>query len=449
MYHTNKINQASSTKFSQKHFPSDHYTSTKHRIVNIIKLHPNKKLSNAYLAEVAGCTPRTVTRITTKLYSDGFISKQQEHKYSLNNYNLIQSEYVQLKKDLLFNLSLSSKKHLQEHVVSCTDSKTRTHGRAEEMNVNVNVLKKGNVMNATQKQMILANRNDPKIKEILNTPNIKAQIITPEIEKIAALLHLDEKEQFRLVAYPDDALEHAFMMIEPIVMGKKVLRKPVKNKMGWLLKIADVYCEDNGYAPDWKWYRDLCKITGMDSTFSDPKPLIVNKHQPQKHNIDPLSLEEELEKLRKKLAYKENHAATYGGIHGISQLDKKTIDSLKQQIEDKEPKKGKASGYEAIMNLPLDERILKLRSELAIHQERFTCYTGPEYMQGLLGRMIERVKIDLNDAEVRSNSEKQVVQHTNNTDTLAEDGEECESFLRPNNQGQGFLWPVFKSTARG
>lgn len=461
MYNIQKINQApiqknlNTTRLSYKDLHTAHYTPIQRKIDQYLwryQKYPWIKLSNATIAKAIGCSIITVIRATNKFHRDGYITKHQEHQYSSNtftfsikpvnsNNNIVTHRNDIPNKSLILDSLLLSKYLCRRvYVGSYAGARGDTHTNK------THVFKKGTEVNATQKQMILAQRHDPKIKDVLNTPSVRAQIITPTIDRITQLLHLDEKEQLKLVAFSEDAIEHTFSEVASSIHSGKLPR--VSNRMEWVLRFARDYCTQNNIKPDWSWYYTLCDIWGISSK-TVGKPLVISpkstKSQHTTHNASHLSVEEQVARLMKELKVREERLDTYGG----SVYDKKTITSLKQQIEDKEPKKGKLSGYEAIMNLPLDERILKLRSELAIHQERFACYTGPEYMRGLLGRMIERVKIDLNDAEVRSNSEKQVVQHTNNTDTLAEDGEECESFLRPNNQGQGFLWPVFKSTARG
>ena len=250
---------------------------------------------------------------------------------------------------------------------------------------------------------------------MMSDEKIRADLIHPTIVKITTLLTLDEKEQFKLIAYPEDALEYAFSVAAPIVAGKRVLHKPVKNRMAWFLKIADVYCQEHALTPDWKWYYDLCDITGMTTNTGDAKPLTVHKPKQQvTRSVSTGSPEEQL-------AQWEKHAETYGGIHGPSQHDKNRIKRLKQEIEDKTPTKGESLAYDSILQLPFDAKIDKLQSELAIHQQRYAMYNGPEYMKGLLRRIIERTEIDLAESQkLRENSrEKQRISCQSSTNSLA------------------------------
>jgi hypothetical protein len=446
MYHTQKINQALNTNFSHKNFPSGHYTSTQQRIADIIKSSPNRTLSNAYIASLAGCSVITVIRATNKLHQYGLITKQQEHQYSTNRFSHrmkidhINKKVVPYGNDIPKNknksLILVDSLFRKLCVVSYERAREDTHTQKQK----THVLKKGNRVNAVQKKMILSNRNHPKIKEMLNSPQIKEKIITPTIQRIADILSLDEKEQFKLVAFSEDALEHAFSEVASIIQSETIPK--VSNRMEWVLDMAGDYCTNNNIKPDWRWYYDLCEILGIE-TKTKPRPLVVARTTQHKDKTKNLSDDQQLARLIKELKQREEHAATYGGIHGPSQLDQKTIASLKKQIQEKTTTKGKASGYQTILNLPLDERIEKLRSELTIHQERHACYNGPEYMKGLLGRMIERTKFDLNAAEQqRSSDESQRVPRECNTNTMDENSQECESVLRRSDEGQSSIWAL-------
>ena len=441
MYNIQKINQAPvqknlhSSRFSRQHFPTDYYTPTErqiHQLIISFGTDTSKKLSNAYIAQIVGCTKRTVTKATTKFHANGLITKQQEHQYDFNTYNIIQSEYFYPKKDLILVDSLSRS--------LCVVSYARTRGTHTKIQKYIS--KKGNKVNATQKHLILSNKKDPKIKEMLNSPQIREKIITPTIQLITDILSLDEKEQFKLVAFSEDTIEHTFAEVAGMVHTNTLPKKT--NRMEWLLDIAKDYCTANSIKPDWKWYYELCDITGMD-TKTKPKPLVI-KHtkQHKQNNIQELSSDQQVAKLTAELKAREERLSLYGG----SVLDKKTIERLKQEIENKTATKGKLSGYGQILRLPLDERISKLASELAIHQERYACYNGSEYMKGLLARMIERTKFDLNEAE-RMSDEKQIIPHTDNTNKLAEISEQCEPVLRYTDERQGFLWPIPSATAWG
>jgi DNA-binding MarR family transcriptional regulator len=425
MYHTQEINQAPvqknlhPTRFSQQHFPSDHYTPYEHDLVRLLEAHSYLKLTNEALATLLGCSPRTVTRITNSLHDSGVITKHRSHLYDINSYTLNSHRIVVdhknkkvcsdvTPKNKIFSSPILDSLSRSLCVVSYegyTDSKIGvSHPVPTSHNFKI---KKEEKVNEVQKRMILNNRHDPRIKTMLDNPSIKEQIITPTIQLLTDILSLDEKEQFKLVAFSEDTIDHTFAKVASMVHTNTLPKK--SNRMEWLLEIATDYCKDNGIKPNWRWYYDLCDITGMD-TKTTPKPLFIKHTQQNKkiNNHEP-STDQQIAKLTAELKAREERLSLYGG----SVLDKKTIERLNQEIKDKEPQKGKLSGYERILKLPLDERIIKLRSELAIHQERYACYTGPEYMKGLLGRMIERTQFDLNEAEtialsrIRSSDEKQ------------------------------------------
>jgi hypothetical protein len=386
MYHTNKINQAQIQKnlniprFSPKDSQSDHYTPTEQKIYKQLLKHPNNT-SNAYIAKIVGCSIITVIRATNKFHRDGRITKYQENRYSFNNYSfgmkidhknkkVIPYGNDILKKDLILVDSLSRR--------LCVVSYAGVRGIHTQKQQKT--LKKGeNKVNATQKQMILAQRDNPKIKEILNTPNIKSQIITPTIQTITQLLHLDENEQFKLVAFSEDVIEHTLSEVSTVIHTGKAPK--VFNRMEWVLRFARDYCTQHSIKPDWSWYYTICELLGI-STKSIGKPLIVPKtQQHKKNNIQELTNDQQLAKLTRELKAREERYSIYSG----SFLDRKTIENLKQEIS----------------------------------------------------------KLEGNS------NEKQSIQHTNNTNTLAEVSEECEPVLRRADERQSFLWPIPKPTAWG
>jgi len=121
---------------------------------------------------------------------------------------------------------------------------------------------------------------------MLNNPKIKAALITEPIERLAQLLSLDEREQLKLIAFPDEAVQHALSSIEPIVTGKRKLNTPIKDRVAWMLSIATMYCKNNNIKPDWSWYFQLCDIVGIDGQGSlEKKPLLLEKPVPKPRNM--------------------------------------------------------------------------------------------------------------------------------------------------------------------
>lgn len=140
--------------------------------------------------------------------------------------------------------------------------------------------KKGIVMLSREiKQWILNNRSEDRVKDILNNSKARPQIITPEIERLTAILDLNAREQFRLVAFPDEALKHAIGIIKPIINREKYHKEPIKDCVGFLMGVLSNYCSKNEIAPDWRWYFQLCEITGTEAIKQkeEARPLAIKK----------------------------------------------------------------------------------------------------------------------------------------------------------------------------
>lgn len=325
-YHTPEINQASIKKnlnnlgFSSKDLQTDHirsyesYTSRctpfEQDIAAIFLRYRNASgiyLSNQYLATLVGCSRRTVTRTTNKFHKDGFITKHQPNKYSSNHYTL--HEKIKTGSTVFMHRFNSLSEEQQDIYIThgiivdhknkkiCSDVTpnknsllldslssnrypfARTCVRVKGYKKQSEKYKKGvSLVNEFQKKWIINHKTDPRVKDMLNNPRIKTTLITPTIEKITELLVLTEDEQLKLVVFDDKSLDYALASITPIVLGKKPLSKNVEDRMGWLMSMLIGYSKDHNISPDWKWYYDVCEIIGKDPKQVQPKkPLIIAK----------------------------------------------------------------------------------------------------------------------------------------------------------------------------
>lgn len=270
MYHTKNKNQQikksfNSKSLSLKKLHSEQFSPKEHAIYSAILKCNKKDIPNGYLADRANCSIKTVTRATNKFHRMGIIFKYQTHKYDFNRYVILNTHVPP--KNTLSSLLTLSRNFLNFFKNLSPWTRARAKGSSQ---------KKGDKMNAVQKKLILDNKNDPKIKEVINNPKVKSEIITPTIEKLSKLLSLDENEYYKLTAFPEEALQSAFEYIEPIVQGTKVIHIAVTNKLEWLIDVASRYCKKHNITPDWGWYYDLCRIVGID-TQTDPKPLDIQK----------------------------------------------------------------------------------------------------------------------------------------------------------------------------
>ncbi len=415
-YHTPEINQASIKKnlnnlgFSSKDLQTDHIrsyesyisrcTPFEQDIAAIFLRYRNASgiyLSNKYLATLVGCSRRTVTRTTNKFHKDGFITKHQPNKYSSNHYTL--HEKIKTGSTVFMHRFNSLSEEQQDIYIShgiivdhknkkiCSDVTPNKNSLLLDSLSSKNVVvssrmraritpdikktsyqKRGNKMNSVQKQLILDHRYDPRVKDMLNNPSIKSHIITESIQKIASIMALDEKEQFKLTAFTDETVEYVYTEVEAAIKHNK--NRTIQHRMEWLISFAISYCNDNNIKPDWKWYYEVCDIIGMDPK-TERKPFVMPSHKKS------------------------------GGIY-----------------------KGKVSGWKKIEEIAdLEAKVNKWQSEVKKLESQRIALAGPDpfNLKGLLERSIERARQELEESEQllrESNYEKQILQNQHKSDWL-------------------------------
>lgn len=277
----------------------------------------NIKLTNSFISSQINCSTKTVTRCTNKFHDDGFISKHQENPYAPNHF--------------VFNGKAQRGKHAYNFWINSLSEENRelyiTHGiridhnkkiifRTENVPHNNNIYINYNYINKPipsarvrtreedgvpgfktleskkrrdryeqgvkmltqeQKRWIVSRSSTPMVKDLLSHPKIKPALITKPMETLKELLSLDDREQLKLIPFTDEALQYAIDYVEPIMSGKKSLKKAVVDRMGWLMSMLTAYSKKNNIEPDWRWYFELCEIIGQEPLKKDeaPKPLTV------------------------------------------------------------------------------------------------------------------------------------------------------------------------------
>lgn len=391
MYHTNKLNQplfninpllsAFPLKNLQTGYTGDinAYIATLTPLQKKVAYHilglrnaPWAILKNKSIALALGCSIKTVTRATNKFLDDNFITKKQPNKYAPNNYTfndgikkvkfsfshwfeslspVNQDLYsthgirVDHKKKIIYSYR-NVPHNISSLIFSSLCSKnvvvsSRAHARGRWPIQKT----KGQIVNEAQKQLILDNRYDSRVKGMLKTPEIKNHIITPIIQKIAKLLTFDEQEQFKLVAFTDDTLEHVYTDIKKAIDERKELK--IHNRMEWVLSFAKAHCRSQNIKPDWPWYYDLCSIVGMNPktatksfTISQPKKKDTYKGKSGGwQEIQAIScIEDRVERWRSEVRILEKRLESYGevDIFNLKGLLIKTIENARQELADTE-----------------------------------------------------------------------------------------------------------------
>lgn len=378
MYHTNKLNQDLFNKnLSLPAFPLKNLQTGYTGDINayIASLTPLQKkvayhllslrnapwaiLKNKSIASALSCSIKTVTRATNKFLEDNFITKEQPNKYAPNNYTFNDSinkvkfsfshwyeSLSPVNQDLYstHGIRIDHKKriiysyrnvphNISSLILDNLFSKnvvvsSRAYARGNTHNKKINIFKKsvrsdtkGRLVNEAQKQLILDNRYDPRVKGMLNTPEIRDHIITPIIQKIGKLLTFDEEEQFKLVAFTDDTLEHVYTEIKKVIEERKTLK--IHNRMEWALSFAKSHCRLHNIKPDWPWYYDLCTIVGINPKTEARQFVITKNIQKQKKQ----------DCYKGKGIYAPWKAAQAKPVHEQRIILKRDIENLSKKIE--------------------------------------------------------------------------------------------------------------------
>jgi len=291
-------------------------------------------MTNKYIAERANCSVRSVVRTTNKLRDNGFLIKYQENKYAPNEFKLSHS----LKKGRhaysywINTLSAERQEHIMLHELhserydlvppasenvtqsnnyinyiylsnnpiphnACarawlaTESQTVIDGDGEgfltkqERERKEHVKRGLKMISDLQKEWLLANGSDPRVQDLMNNESIRSALITPEIEELTTLLSLNNREQFKLIAFGQDALKYVLTFVRPVVEGTKKTKEPIRDRMGWLMSMLLNYCKQRHIAPDWNFYYKLCEITKIPKLIEneEPRPLVVKFKQRTKN----------------------------------------------------------------------------------------------------------------------------------------------------------------------
>ena len=213
MYNIQKINQApiqeslKITRFSHKNLHTDNYinslTSTERKIYQFIDGFRNQqwiKFRNEYIANKVGCSIRTVIRTTNKFNHDGFITKYQEHKYTSNNYIIVQSEYVtpNLRSSLNINLFINpslTRVHARPNIVGATSRTTFKKTKYPEKGEIVNNFKRQSLRLA-KSQVKLINRGGHSPAIVKPMLPLEDQIHTKKVDIAFFEKQLEKPEDF-------------------------------------------------------------------------------------------------------------------------------------------------------------------------------------------------------------------------------------------------------------
>lgn len=266
------------------------------------------KLRNQTIAKSVGCSEKTVTRATNKFKEDGFIFKAQANRYAPNNFALSSTAknsrriYISsINEPIYTTRNVPQNNSYKLYLYNKPIPLARARAKVElidgdgfgflsktERERKERVLKGIQMLNKEQKEWVIKNGKDPRVKEYVMGPKVKPLLITPLIEQCTEVLKLNKREQMKLVAFPEEALDYAYQQAKKIVDGT-IKSPPIKDRMGWFIFLATDFCKKNNLDIDWKWYFDICQVLGIEPILKNEaaKPLVEfqeSKPKPFKHS---------------------------------------------------------------------------------------------------------------------------------------------------------------------
>lgn len=247
---------------------------------------PHIRISNARIAMLAGCTIRTVIRITSWLHKMGYIYKHQPDIYDFNIYtissqlkdasrfsgwlnrqpaptqeqimatikvpldNLIRIETVTQKSSLSKSYSISILNN--PRVLTRSRARTRTGKEKKE---------RGYMIPQEIREWILSQGDRDTLKKLIRDPRVG--LISPVMQQVIDILKPKEVDYLKMISFEEPVLAAA------LAMTKKM--NNLRDPMAYLLKACAYQSSSMGVTPEWEWYYKVCEILEIP-TFQEVEP---------------------------------------------------------------------------------------------------------------------------------------------------------------------------------
>lgn len=281
------------------------------------------KVKNKTIADDVGCSERTVRSWTSRFAKLGLLVKWQTNSWAPNNYKILVPEKV-LFSLWVDTLSYEDQEFILNHGITRAEAiKYQTFRHSYNL-VNLNILlpipypymsnnirahtrevfdssdgsardgmegkqkrekvRKGiQMLKEEQKEWLRKHNSDEGIQELIKGPKVRRELFSKDAEELISMLSLDEREQLKLVAYPEEAIKHGLESLRPICYGTVAFKGDIRDRMGFLLAVMNSFCKMRlNVEPDWKWYFDLCSILKITPLQPDeaPKALVIRRTPP-------------------------------------------------------------------------------------------------------------------------------------------------------------------------
>ncbi len=249
------------------------------------------QLKNSTIATAVGCDERTVQRWTSRMMRDGLLFKGQAHPFAVNEFSLNLTKHEEYEHYLnslsepqltekmyhgtiggkdksstfLFETVTLSYSYINKYIYSTSRyldqyARTREERSGFSPKQKERVVRGMSMLDQAQREWVSKHKTEPHMASVLMGDHLKPSIFTQSIEKVSELLELSERERLKLIAFPDEVMDEVCEYVVRVMAGKVRMSKPINDRVGWLLGLANNLCTRKQVKPEWHWYYDVCEI---------------------------------------------------------------------------------------------------------------------------------------------------------------------------------------------
>ncbi len=361
------------------------------------------KLRRRTIAQACECSVKTVTRSLAKFDSDGVITKHRPFQQSPNILSLTpqlvrgaqafqlwvnklddsnkemvmrNGAYRNLKGEIVpilkQNVPTYTKREIErEYIFKTTITtkitykrKTREGSREDISRRNIPSVSKNGVavvgirtkkekervmLNETSRNFIIRSQNNPRAREVLENPEIKAALFTPQMEEVSHSLKWDEGETLFLAAIPEEAIAHTFSIARRLMNGTIPITTPIEDSFNWFVGVSVKKCKELGLNIDRPFYNALCQIMQINPAVAgiNPKPLLKQQKPRNEGGHSPMKeapkmtdnerigvLVKEIASYKEKIANPQNYLLSKVNVEETLEVGRALLAAREQELAD-------------------------------------------------------------------------------------------------------------------
>jgi len=218
------------------------------------------RLTHGTIASACHCSSKTVYRAVTKFHQDAILFKNQENRFSPNNYTwnskafTIREEYIEdvEKSNVFFDAKLLQSENVQQSNISYINSLyiEDDHACAREAFQKTGI-----------KSCIEIAKQEERDQDYAQRRKL--------IGKLSRFFKFTEDEFYKLTQFPAQTLQYCLKSMSWIILKKKrETREVVKDKFGFIFSMCRRYTFREGLSRgiNLSWYVSYCKSRKKDHT---------------------------------------------------------------------------------------------------------------------------------------------------------------------------------------